>query len=60
MKRILNQDAELTIRDKIANWIYFVAALRIEEIVEGIELSNFKMRDKYFQLFFLELFWKLE
>jgi hypothetical protein len=25
MKRILNQDAELTIRDKIANWIFFFA-----------------------------------
>jgi hypothetical protein len=24
MKRILNQDAELTIRDKIANWIVFL------------------------------------
>ncbi len=51
MKRILNQDAELTIRDKIANWIFF-AALRIEEIVEGIKLSNFQMRDKCFQLLF--------
>jgi hypothetical protein len=53
-ERILNQDAELTIRDKIANWIvcqyFFVAALRIEEIVEGIKLSNFQMRDKCFQV----------
>ncbi len=59
MKRILNQDAELTIRDKKQIGLFFVTALRIEEIVEGIKLSDFQMRYKCFQLF-LELFEKLE
>jgi hypothetical protein len=44
MKRILNQDAELTIRDKKQIGLFFVAVLRIEEIVEGIKMSNFQIR----------------